>query len=111
MNVGPPLGADSTGENLTFMVIREPNDVRVVPQIAWGNGGALELPLEPLADLVVGPRHRTLTTLLPVGARGDLVVSVHHVLSGDCARLHDVQGAFAVGPCRRSHRLKDEGAD
>ena len=121
VNVGPPLGADSTGENLTFMVIREPNDVRVVPQIAWGNGGALELPLEPLADLVVGPRHRTLTTLLPVGARGVSVegaVVVHddHLEARFTRELnqHNLGSAYLAGMIQQiaatvSHSYSEDG--
>ncbi len=69
-NVGPPIGADSTGENLTFMTT---SDLRVVPQIAWGNGGALDPPLGELADLTVGPRSPALGTMIAANVRVPLV--------------------------------------
>ncbi|MCC7381367.1 MAG: S-layer homology domain-containing protein [Deltaproteobacteria bacterium] len=72
-HVGPVLGADATGENLTFMVLRSGTEVRVVPQTAWGNGGALASPLEQVADLLVGPRYAPLTTLIAADVRVPMV--------------------------------------
>ena len=68
-DVGPDLLADGNGENLTYLVTRSDDDPQLVPQVAWGNGGAVGSPNEELADLTVGARLPQLTSLLPRGTK------------------------------------------
>lgn len=121
VNVGPPLGSDTTGENLTFMMLRSDDDVRIVPQVAWGSGGALEPPLGELADLAVGPRHRSLTTLLPLGVRvpvieDGVIVHADHLevrLSRELNQ-HNLGSAYLAGMIDQiaatvSHNYSEDG--
>jgi hypothetical protein len=68
-DVGPWLGADGTSENLTYVVADAATAPRLVPHVAWGNGGGVGSPQDEVADLTVGPRVAKLSTLLPDGTR------------------------------------------
>ncbi|MGA9525477.1 MAG: S-layer homology domain-containing protein [Myxococcaceae bacterium] len=68
-DVGPSLAGDWTTENLTFMVLAKVNGEKIVPQIAWGNGGGVGSPQDELADLTVGARLPKFMSLLPAGTK------------------------------------------
>lgn len=69
VHVGPVLGADTTAENVTWMVLETATGPRVVPHVAWGTGGSLEPWIEAPNDLLVGARNYRLDTLLPDNVR------------------------------------------
>lgn len=73
VELGLAIGADGTAENLIYVVDRD--EERVVPQLAWGSGGAIGGGADELGDLVrVGARHPEFLSLVPEGVR--LVPSV-----------------------------------
>lgn len=79
------------------------------------------MPLEPFADLVVGPRHRRLTTLLPAGARGvsiegAVVVHDDHLEARFTRELnqHNLGSAYLAGMIQQiaatvSHNYSEDG--
>ncbi len=87
-DVGPSLAADWTAENLTFMVLNQNNGEKIVPQIAWGNGGGVGSPQDEVADLTVGARLPKLMSLLPIGTK------VAPNLEASVVRKSTAQGAY-----------------
>lgn len=69
VDVGPWLDGDFTAENRAYFVTRSTTAPKIIRTVSWGLGGGLGSPWDEASDLLAGPRHQLLTSLLPAGVK------------------------------------------